>query len=274
MAINQPHRPGIFLYLLVLVFLSVALITINVKGSRQPNFVETLITAIVSPIQKIISNSQNTIESFRDKYFYLVGVKEENQLLRAEISRIKILQNALAEMELEQKRLFALLEIKNQSSPKMMFSKIIGYDSTNWNRMVTIDKGAIHGVERKMPVLSNGGLIGKIESVSRSSSKVLLITDIRSAVDAIIQDSRAQGVVVGTNRELCEIKYVSLEEKVAEGSRLVSSGFGGIYPKGLLIGEVVKVEKKEFGLFQEVFIKPSADLKHLEEVLVILERQN
>lgn len=274
MAINKPHRPRVFLYLLVLVLLSVILITINAKDNRQPDFVENLVSALVSPLQKIISNSQNAINSFYNKYFYLVGVKEENLRLKAEMATIKSLQNELAEMRLERKRLLSLLDVKEQSSPKTMFAKIIGYDSTNWNRMVTIDKGTIHGMERKMPIVSNGGLIGKIESASRSSSKVLLITDIRNAVDAVIQESRAQGVVVGTNRELCEMKYVSLEEKVKNGGRVVSSGFGGVYPKGLLIGEVAKVERKEFGLFQEVFIKPSADLEHLEEVMVIMGQQN
>ncbi|MBI5186906.1 MAG: rod shape-determining protein MreC [Nitrospinae bacterium] len=274
MAINKPHRPRVFLYLLILILLSVILITINVKGNRQPDFVENLVSALVSPLQKIISNSQNAINSFYNKYFYLVGVKEENLRLKAEMATIKSLQNELAEMKLERKRLLSLLDVKEQSSPKTMFAKIIGYDSTNWNRMVTIDKGTIHGIERKMPIVSNGGLIGKIESASRSSSKVLLITDIRNAVDAVIQESRAQGVVVGTNRELCEMKYVSLEEKVKNGGRIVSSGFGGVYPKGLLIGEVAKVERKEFGLFQEVFIKPSSDLEHLEEVMVIMGQQN
>lgn len=274
MAINKPHRPRVFLYLLVLVLLSVILITINAKDNRQPDFVENLVSALVSPLQKIISNSQNALNSFYNKYFYLVGVKEENLRLKAEMATVKSLQNELAEMKLERKRLLSLLDVKEQSSPKTMFAKIIGYDSTNWNRMVTIDKGTIHGMERKMPIVSNGGLIGKIESASRSSSKVLLITDIRNAVDAVIQESRAQGVVVGTNRELCEMKYVSLEEKVKNGGRVVSSGFGGVYPKGLLIGEVAKVERKEFGLFQEVFIKPSADLEHLEEVMVIMGQQN
>lgn len=267
---TKPTRFKTILFLTVLVFFSLVLITVNVKGSRQPKIVEAFASSIVFPFQKVVTNSLVGIGNFWEKYFYLVEVGEENRRLKAEIIKMDVLRNELTEIRLEHKRLLQLLEIKQQSAHQMMVAKIVGFDATNWSRMITIDKGSVNGVKRKMPVVSSSGLIGKIESVARNSSKVLLITDIRNAVDAIVQESRARGVVVGINKEICDMKYVSLEEKIEKGNRLISSGFGGVYPKGLLIGVVEEVRRKGYGLFHLVSVRPSANLEHLEEVQVLL----
>ena len=267
----KSNRPRSLLFFILLILFSLILITINVKEKRQPWILESLVSTIVSPLQKIATSSVNSLDSAWERYFHLVEIKEENKALLGELEKMEVLKNELAEIKLENARLLNLLETKNQPEMKTMMAKIIGYDSTNWNQMVSIDKGSNDGLKRAMPVICNGGLVGKIESVSLNSSKVLLITDIRNAVDALIQESRAKGVVFGTNRNLCGMKYVSLDEKIEKGFRVISSGMGGVYPKGLLVGFVEKVEKKEVGLFHEVSVKPSVDLSHLEEVLVIVD---
>jgi len=269
MAENKPTRARIFLYLTLLILVSFILLALNTRGKRQPQSVEILIATLVSPVQELMTNTERTIVTAWGKYVDLVDVKEENLRLKTEISVIERLRNQLTEIKLKQKRLLALLEIKEKSPHTMMMAKIIGYDSTNWDRAVMIDKGSTDGVTRKMPVVSSSGVVGKIESVYPFSSKVLLVTDIRNAVDAIIQETRSRGVMVGGNRDICEMKYVSLEEKVSAGFHIISSGFGGIYPKGLLLGQVKRVGK-EFGLFQRVYVTPSSDMAHLEEVMVIL----
>lgn len=267
----KPNRSKSILYFLLLIIVSLILITINVKGKRQPIIIEMVISTVITPFQKMVSHSFNALDSTWNRYFHLVGIKEENNRLLAELTKMEVLKNEMAEMKMENTRLLNLLETKSRTGIKMMMAKIIGYDSTNWNQMVSIDKGSNDGVKRAMPVVCHGGLVGKIESVSPNSSKVLLITDIRNAVDAVVQESRAKGVVFGTNRGICGMKYVSLDEKIEKGFHVISSGMGGIYPKGLLLGFVEKVEKKKVGLFHEVSVKPSADLAHLEEVLIIVE---
>ncbi len=271
MAYHKSNQTRIIFSITILVFFSMILITVNAKGKRNPNFVERMVSSLIFPFQKVATGSLSVLGDLRNKYFYPVGMKEENEILKSEMANIEGLESKLIELQLENKRLRSLLEYKENSPYKMAMAQVVGYDSTNWNQMVTIDKGSSDGIKRKMPVVANGALVGKIESVFSKSSKVLLMIDIRNAVDAMIQESRAKGVVAGTNGELCDMKYVSLEENVEKGFNVISSGLGTVYPKGLLIGVVEEVIKKEFGLFQVVSIKPSVDLDHLEEVMVILE---
>jgi rod shape-determining protein MreC len=118
--------------------------------------------------------------------------------------------------------------------------------------------------------VTNSGVIGQIIHAGLTTSKVLLTIDSRSAVDALFQGSRVSGVVVGTGEKQCQIKFVPNTAEIKVGDQVLSSGLGGIFPKGLVIGSVSKVVKKKQGLFQDIILAPSSDLSNLEEVLVFL----
>jgi len=122
-----------------------------------------------------------------------------------------------------------------------------------------------------MVVVGAAGLVGYVINTSRDVSKVLLITDHNSSVPAICQASRARGVVQGKTGELCDLNYVSRQEGVHPGERVITSGLGGRYPKGLIVGTVTRIEKKPYGVFQKVDVTPAVDFRKLEEVFVILD---
>ncbi len=254
-----------------ILLVSLVLITVNIRQSQDRGFPESIIVWIVSPFQSVFTNTLDTISGGIDHYFFLVGVSRENERLLKEIDRLNREKNALDETIRRQGRVAKLLEQKEQRGRRSVIASVIGRDATQWSKMVFIDKGTKHGVRENLAVVSDAGVIGHIIQSTGATSKVLLITDSRSAIDSLFQDNRVPGVIVGTGEEKCGMKYVPITAEVGMGDKVISSGLGGIFPKGLMVGTVVQVTKKKRGLFQDIIILPSADLARLEEVMVLLQ---
>ena len=137
-------------------------------------------------------------------------------------------------------------------------------------KSLIIDKGSNDGLVTNSATVTDLGIVGQVIEANPKSSKILLISDNRSAIDAIFQRSRDPGIVFGAGKQMCKMRFVSMEADVKKGDRIISSGMGGVFPKGLLIGTVGKIIKKKQGLFQGIEVVPSADLSRLEEMLVLL----
>jgi len=135
-----------------------------------------------------------------------------------------------------------------------------------------VNKGANSGIKKGMAVVSTDGLIGRTVEVNSNTSKVLLLTDFRSAVDALIQRTRDRGVIKGKNTNTFEMKYIPLNADIKVNDRVISSGLGGVFPKGFLIGTVSRIKKKKQSLFQEAEVVPDRDLSEIEEVFIIIEK--
>jgi rod shape-determining protein MreC len=134
-----------------------------------------------------------------------------------------------------------------------------------------IDRGEADGLREGMPVIAVDGIIGQLVKVMHKSSRVLLITDHASGVSSVIQRSRARGVVKGKGGGSCSLEFALAEEDVKVGDSVITSGIGGVFPKGLNIGEVTMLKKGEYGIFQTVEVRPAVNLERLEEVLVLLQ---
>ena len=153
---------------------------------------------------------------------------------------------------------------------QLTVATVIGRDATQWSKVVFIDKGTKQGVHENLAVMTNAGVIGHVIQSTGTTSKVLLITDSRSAVDSLFQGSRVTGVAVGTGKNAVKMKYVPMNARVEVGDPILSSGLGGTFPKGLRIGVVRQIIKMKQGLFQDITVNPSADFSRLEEVLVLM----
>ncbi len=257
--------------ILVSIFLfSFALMTANTKRSSGPFFFESLFLWIVAPIQSLFTHTVDGISDVIQHYFMLVGVAQENERLRRQVDAMTRANNALREEVKRLNRVNRLLAFQEQDSKPSVVATIIGRDATQWVKAVYIDKGMEDGVRENLPVVTDVGLVGHVVQSGPISSKVLLIVDRRSAIDAYFQESRVPGIVIGTGGATCEMKFVPITAEVAVGDRVLSSGLGGLFPKGLMVGRVVAVSRGRQGLFQEIRIAPSVDLTRLEEVLVLL----
>jgi rod shape-determining protein MreC len=225
---------------------------------------------IVSPFQRAYFATVRAVRDLAQNYIFLVHVREENEELRRQVVELERKNAELVEMAIANERLRRFLNFKENIPKPTLPAELIGEDASSWFRTITINKGNIDGVQKGMVVVSAAGLVGHIINTSRDVSKVLLITDYNSSVDAICQESRARGIVQGKGGDLCDLNYVSRREDVTLGNRVITSGLGGRFPKGLLVGTVTKVEKKSYGVFQQVDVTPAVDFRKLEEVFVIL----
>ena len=196
----------------------------------------------------------------------------QNQRLKQEIGLMKRQLFEAEELYLENIRLRELLDFKERSVYSLTAASVIGYDPSNLTSIIIINKGQRQGIKKDYAVITNDGLVGRIIEVGKQTSKALLIDDINSGVAALVQRSRQNGLVSGTlGRELI-LQYLPPEADVQVSDLVITSGLSGLYPKGIFIGKVKDVEKEKTPPAIFVTIQPSADLTKLEEVLVVLPK--
>ena len=255
---------SIFFVCLVLFLLS------SSSGLKQPwNPVEQLIIEIAAPFQKLIRQTINATRDFWTNYFYLVDVRRENERLKQEMDSLRRENSQYKELLTAHERLRSLLQFREVVDKPVVAAQVIGMDPTGWFKSVIIDKGKNAGLKWDMPVVNASGVVGRIVSVSNNYAKVLLIIDQNSALDCLTQRSRDRGMVKGTSGQLCKMDYVAKSSNVAVGDLVITSGIGGVFPKGLPVGKISNVKEGEGKLFQEIEVIPSVDFSKLEEVLVI-----
>jgi rod shape-determining protein MreC len=227
-------------------------------------------TELVAPIEGAVTGVSGSFTGVWTGYVDLTGVSEENERLRARVSDLWAKNNSYREALQEYERLRRLLAFKESAPMRLLGARVVGRSPASWFRTATLDCGSSEGVARGMPVVVPEGIAGRVIQVSRDYSKVLLANDHNSAVDAVLQRSRVRGVAVGSESGMYELKYIPRQEDVRPGDVVVSSGLGGLFPKGLPLGVVEQVSRRRGGLFQHVVVRPTVDFGRLEEAAVVL----
>ncbi|MDD2540271.1 MAG: rod shape-determining protein MreC [Desulfuromonadaceae bacterium] len=259
-----PLLTGVGLIAALLVF------SLNVPHNREANIIESSTLTILSPLLQPVSRLSGFVENIWDSYIQLVETHRENMRLRDDIRSLNVQVLEGKEALLANQRLEQLLDMKKSVKAPTIAATIIGEDVTSWFRTLVINRGSSSGIREGMAVISADGVVGQTVKVSPSTSRVLLLTDHASGISATIQRSRARGVVKGKSEMLCTLEFTTREEDVKVGDTVMTSGIGGIFLKGLPIGEVTMVKRGEYGIFQTVSIRPAVNIPHLEEVLVVL----
>ena len=251
--------------------IGIVLFLLSSNSSSRPawNPAEQFVIEITAPFQKLIKQAVTSIEDFWLNYFDLVNVRQENENLRGEIQALRMANSRYREMLATQERIQELLQFKQTLDLPMLPAQVIGRDPTGWFKSIIIDKGSDSGLGLDMPVVNAYGVVGRIVSVSPNYAKVLLIIDQNSAVDCLVQRSRDRGMLKGLMSETCKLDYVVKSEDVIVGDIVITSGLGGVFPKGLPVGRVLNVKDMTGELFKDIEIEPAVDFSKLEEVLVI-----
>ncbi|MDM8553071.1 rod shape-determining protein MreC [Desulfobacterales bacterium HSG2] len=224
----------------------------------------------IGPFQEVATDSIQFVKDIWNHYFFLVSVAKANDRFKKALSRAIEKNNRCNEIELSNSRLRNLLNFRKTMNEEALAAKVISKDPCPWFKSIIIDKGSTDGIEKGMPVVIPEGIAGLITDVSYFYSKVLLVIDQNSAVDALVQRTRARGIIKG-DADRCFFKYVLRKHVITEGDIVVSSGLDGVFPKGLRVGNVSGVTRSNAGIFQEVIVTPFADFEKLEEVLVVLD---
>lgn len=220
----------------------------------------------VTRVSNYFSNSLNALFSFRE-------IKKENRELKKKVAQLERENSLLKEYEYQNLRLRELLDFKDSTANDyaLVAASVVGHNPSNWFDVITINRGSSDGVERDMPVITGKGLVGRVINVAEDSSDVLLILDSNSAVGGISQVTRTPGIVEGVSENSGFIRMIHIpkDAPLKENQVIVTSGLGGIFPKGLPIGRVTNIQTKSNGLVKEATIRPFVDFNRLEEVFVI-----
>jgi rod shape-determining protein MreC len=255
----------------VIVLIAVNLIALSITSRRYHTYGPGQIAIFfIAPFQTITTRSISFIRDVWSHYFCLVAVKQENDELKKALSRAIEKNNQFHEIEIFNLRLRKLLNFRKNMAGQALVAEVIGKDPSPWFKTIIINKGKSDGVERGLPVLMPEGVVGQVIDASLHSSKVILIVDQISAIDALVQRTRARGIIKGDSTGQCFFMYVLRKHDIKVGDTIVSSGLDTVFPKGLRIGKVSEVIKRNFGIFQEVIVTPYVDFEKLEEVLVVL----
>ncbi len=258
-------------YLATLVLVIVPVIALNAGGKGPADFhwFDRAAVAVSAPVQSAIRWGIETSWDGLQSYIMLLNTQSNNRSLALENRKLLNELASFQEVAKENDRLRQVVEFNAPLEGKKVVAQVIAQDVNPEFRSIRINKGTKHGVEVGMAVISLEGVVGRVIRALRDYSDVLSLVDSSSAIDALIQRNRVRGVVEGQGGQNLSMKYLRRTDDVQEGDLVVSSGIGGLFPKGLTIGKVVSVRKKNFGISQTVEIAPAADFNRLEEVTVI-----
>lgn len=231
---------------------------------------QVLADFVQSPVTSVTSGVNNYFQSFAN----LRSAQSENDQLKQRVQELEVEVQQKGDLAAENERLKSLLELKEQSKYKVLPARIIGRDPSHWFNSSIINRGSLDGVKLNMPIVTNGGLVGRVTAVSPLTAQVDLVTKDKSGLGGVVGElgnSNALGVVSGTGkRELVEMGYVPGSVEVKVGEMVYTSGQDGIYPAGLKLGEIVEVVSGSATVPHKILIRPSANLSAMQEVAVLL----
>ena len=270
--LSRHRRSAVLCTTLLVAFLT---LTLQARQDSVPvAFVKRALLMTVAPFIKATAWVGGGVRTVWSEYVDLRGLQAENRRLRAEGQALQQRLQGLQEMAQQNRRLQALLEMPEPPGSRPAVARVIGKDATNWFRTILIDRGSADGLERNSPAVAAEGLVGRVVEVAPIVSRVQLVTDPVSSVGALVQRTRVSGIAAGDGGAALRLRYLPLMADVAVGDRVVTSGMGGVFPKGIPLGTVVSVDRRSGALFQEAILEPAADLSKLEEVTVLVPLPN
>ncbi|SFA48051.1 rod shape-determining protein MreC [Anoxybacillus pushchinoensis] len=261
--------------LLVSLMVLVALIGFSLKDRSELTWMEKFVKDTVVFMQSIVHKPAQLVAGFFENVNDLRHTYEENKRLKAHLEQYVLLQSEVESLKKENERLRELLEKKESLRDFLAIqATVIGRNPDRWKETLIVNKGSQHGVEKNMAVITPQGLIGKVRSVSPFSATVQLLSakDRQNRISAFIQgDENVFGLIEGYDeeREALLLKRIPYDAKIKKGQRVFTSGLGGIFPKGLFIGEVEEVVADEYGLTQIAYVKPAANFYDIDDVIIV-----
>ena len=263
-----------FLVPLALVLIALAGFVLHRAGLLQP--IEGLLLGITAPIQEGVNGVSTQLGELAQTARDLRELRQRNEELEAQNAGLLLENVRLREIETEAALLRDLLNF-TQPNPSLeikgarVVGRTIAHDPSNLQRFITIDVGREAGIERNMPVITDRGLVGRISEVGETWSRVLLIIDPQSTVNALTQSTRASGSVEGQADGSLIMRSIPQGDTVSVGDTVFTSGLGGNFPRQLLIGQIVEADRRDYELYQSAMVQPTVDFDHLEAVLIITD---
>jgi len=233
---------------------------------------QAIVLEVTAPIERIVSSPIDGLRGFFTNYVDLLSVRSDNRRLRRRMAEIEAENLQFREALVSSGHLARVASMRDEIEIPMLPAEVVGLDVAPWFRSVLVDRGTQHGIEPGHPVITHEGVVGVITATSDHAAKTMLLLDRQSAIDALVQRSRARGVLRGVGRPLLEFEFVVRSADVVLGDEVVTSGLGGVFPKGLRLGRVAELRDAGGRLTRIAVIEPAVDLGRLEQVFVMLRR--
>lgn len=266
----QLFRNKVFLSLAVLVLAVVALLGATRQERPAVTIVESALSDVLSPLQRlaagVVRGGQLAAASLQE----LGRLRQENAELRARLEARMNLETRLNELQVENEQLRRQLGLAQESELSYLPARVIGRSPDNWFETITLDRGTSDGVRKDMPVVTERGLVGRVTRVTYKTATVTLLIDRGSGVGALVGRTRYPGIVIGQRSGLPPtMRLFDRDAQLEPGDEIVTSGLGGIFPKGIRIGTAVSIDQLDNGLLKVATIQPYVDFQRLERVLVV-----
>lgn len=237
---------------------------------RKSSSFEVLVIDLVSPIHASIVYVKRAVTSLFDDYFLNISASKENKVLRKEVDKLKNQIFKYEELAKENKRLKNLLGFGTDTSYKRVLAQIVAWDASSDFKVLRINKGLEDGIKIQSPVVTSNGLVGYIVRLTNHFADILTILDSNNHVDAIVTRTRSHGMIEGLSQGKCTMQHVLRVAPLVLNDLVITSGLGNIYPKGIQIGTISKIERESYGTTQYVEVRPSVDFRSLEEIIVLV----
>ena len=252
-----------------LLLISLTLLMVNTRGQRRVDPLGVIFLEAVTPVASLSGAVTRRLGEAWSSYVDLVGVREVREWLRNRVRTLERAADADKQIRRENQRLTALLDLREALGGMPIAARVTGIGASPLFHTATLDRGTSQGITAGMAVLAHEGVVGRIVAASPNASRVLLLEDPASGVDAVVQRSRARGILEGGSEGRLRLKYIKPDEELRVGDTVVTSGFDQIFPRGIALGRIIEVRSAPGGLFQTAEILPSVDFGKLAEVLVL-----
>lgn len=263
-----------FFFIFLIILLLFLMKTTVLKKAAMPSL-EGVFRDVLAPVENVLVHATRWMENVLAAPIALWQAHRQNEQLVREVAELRERLQALEECRLENERLKKLLDLQTRTPDnlKVTAATVIDRDPGNWFKTITLNKGSRQGVRVNMTVVVPEGLVGRVIRVSDNTAVAMLITDPRSAVSSLVQETRSPGIVEGTADPAGRLRMIHIpyDVFVREGQAVVTSGLGSLFPKGIVIGQIKEAKKDPSGLFYNAIVQPAVDFQRLEEVLIITE---
>lgn len=262
------HRSKFFLAALLLLGAWLLILRGSDRASEL-SFLKRGVQALWLPVQRTVAavlafpeDTLNAVRELRNLRKEVDRLQIENQSLRLELADHRSLRKELERLE-------GILKIRSDFPRQARLARIVAHDPSAWKKTFVIDSGSRDGVETGSPVVSEHGIVGRVLDVAADHARVLMITDVDSSVAGVDDRSRVIGIAQGTGSNRMKYAYVPTGEDVQLNDVILSSGLGGVFPKGYRIGTVVEREEEAQGLLRDIVLAPAVDFAALDYVFVL-----
>lgn len=267
------RRTGLRRWLLFFLLASFIVIVFTSSTGGRFGVFHQLTLETLGPLQGFFTKLSLSTTKLKDKYIALLNLEEENAQLRQDIAKLREQLDEYSVAYSRNRYLETALEFKQQNTFPKRMARVVGKDPSFWFQTLIVDRGENDGVVTGMVARTSQGVVGQVVQVSDNYSKILLANAPSSAIDAIIQNSRVRGILKGAGEQGYILHYVLKNAEVKVGDKIVTAGIGGVFPSGITLGTVSKVQSRRRGMFLDIVVEPAVDFSRLEFLYINLSEE-